>query len=178
MGLTCFCLNHFIDYLWSMENEYLIGWDEVLLFLSGGLLFVGVVLFVSRLLRPNRPSVEKLSAYESGESAVGSPWIQFNIRFYILALVFLLFEIEIVFLFPWSTVFANKDLIGQTAGAWGWAALVEMVVFVFLLALGLAYAWVKGHLDWIKPEQKVSEFKSPVPQALYDKVNERYKGGK
>lgn len=153
------------------------GWGQVMLFFAGGLLFVGLALFVSRLLRPHRPNPEKNATYESGESAVGSPWIQFNIRFYIIALIFLLFEVEIVFLFPWATVFANKELIDQTGGRWGWTAFVEMIVFVGILALGLAYAWAKGHLDWIKSEQQVSDFQSPVPKELYHKINERYKNG-
>jgi NADH-quinone oxidoreductase subunit A len=158
-----------------MQASYLEGWDDVLLFLTGGLLFLLVVLFVGKLIRPNRPNDQKLSTYESGEAAIGSPWVQFNIRFYILALIFLLFEMEIVFLFPWSTVFASEELNEQTNGAWGWFAMIEMVVFVGLLGLGLAYAWVKGHLDWVKSENRTSDFKSPVPQALYDKINERYK---
>jgi NADH-quinone oxidoreductase subunit A len=160
-----------------MQPDYLSGWGEVLLFFIGGFAFVAVALLVSRLLRPNRPNPEKLATYESGESAIGSPWIQFNIRFYVLALIFLLFEVEIVFLFPWATIFADKNLMEETDGLWGWTALVEMIIFVGILALGLAYAWVKGHLDWIKPNPETQDFKSPVPKELYDKINERYKNG-
>ncbi|MFN6944688.1 MAG: NADH-quinone oxidoreductase subunit A, partial [Cytophagaceae bacterium] len=83
--------------------------------------------------------------------------------------------VEIVFLFPWAVVFGQKELIEETNGLWGWFALGEAFLFVAILALGLAYAWVKGHLDWIKPKQEVSDFKSPVPGALYNKINERYK---
>lgn len=161
-----------------MQETYLSGWGQVMLFLAGGLLFVGMALFVSRLLRPNRPNPEKNATYESGESPVGSPWIQFNARFYIIALIFILFEVEIVFLFPWATVFADKEIMEQTDGRWGWTSLIEMILFVGILALGLAYAWAKGHLDWIKPEQKVSDYHSPVPKKLYDQINERYKNGK
>ena len=85
----------------------------ILLYIIGGSLFIVITLFVSRLIRPNRPSPEKLAPYESGEEAIGPAWIQFNIRFYIVALVFLLFEVEIIFLFPWATVFANKELIRE-----------------------------------------------------------------
>ena len=134
-----------------------------------------LALAVSSLLRPNRPSAEKLATYESGEQAVGSPWVQFNIRFYVLALIFILFEIEIVFIFPWSTIFANKELIDATDGTWGWFALIEMVVFILVLIIGLAYAWVNGHLDWMKPDQKITDFNSPVPKELYDQINQRYK---
>jgi NADH-quinone oxidoreductase subunit A len=139
---------------------------EVLLFIIGGLLFVSSALLISRLIRPSRPNPEKLASYESGEEPVGSPWIQFNVRFYVIALVFILFEVEMAFLFPWATIFSNKEL--------GWFPFVEMIIFIGLLALGLAYAWKHGHLDWIQAKQQVSDFKSPVPKELYKKVNERY----
>jgi len=141
---------------------------EVLLFIIGGLLFVTSALLVSRLIRPNRPNPEKLTSYESGEEPIGSPWIQFNVRFYVIALIFILFEVEVVFLFPWATIFSNKEL--------GWLPFIEMVIFIGLLALGLAYAWKQGHLDWIQPKQEISEFKSPVPKELYKKINEQYPG--
>ncbi len=84
------------------------------------------------------------------------------------------FEVEIVFLFPWSTVFANKELIRQTNGQWGWFALIEMMIFIAILALGLVYAWVNGYLDWIKPDPRPTEYKSPVPNELYQKINDQY----
>jgi NADH-quinone oxidoreductase subunit A len=162
-----------------MHGEvYLSAFGEVLLFIVVGIIFIVVTLFVSKLIRPHRPNPEKLSTYESGEEAIGSAWPQFNIRFYIIALIFLLFEVEIVFLFPWSTIFANKALITETKGSWGWFALVEMVIFIVVLALGLAYAWKNGHLDWVKPDPKPTPFSSPVPKAQYDALNEKYKNQK
>jgi NADH-quinone oxidoreductase subunit A len=134
-------------------------------------MFIAFTLFISKLIRPNRPNPEKLSTYESGEQPVSSAWTQFNIRFYILALIFLLFEVEIVLLFPWSTVFADKKLIEETNGAWGWMALTEAVVFILVLAIGLAYAWVNGFLDWIKPDPQPTEYKSPVPKSYYEQIN-------
>ena len=92
----------------------------------------------------------------------------------IIALVFVLFDVELVFLFPWATVFGNEVLIRETEGRWGWFALVEMLVFLGVLGLGLAYAWVKGHLDWVKPEVKKSTFVGKVPTDLYQRVNEKY----
>ncbi len=157
------------------EENYFSAFGEVLLFIIVGIIFIVVTLFVSRLIRPHRPNPEKLSTYESGEEAIGSSWPQFNIRFYIIAQIFLLFEVEIVFLYPWSTVFANKELIRETSGAWGWFSLIEMVVFILVLALGLAYAWKNGHLDWVKPNPKPTEFSSPVPKSHYDALNEKYK---
>jgi NADH-quinone oxidoreductase subunit A len=158
-----------------MEEYQLSAWGEVLLFIIVGILFVSMALLVSRLIRPNRPGVEKQTPYESGEQPVGTPWIQINTRFYIIAIVFLLFEVEVIFLFPWSVVFANKTLIAETNGAWGWFSLIEMGIFIGLLALGLAYAWAEGHLDWVKPAPEITTFSSPVPKSLYDKINERYK---
>jgi len=149
-------------------------WGEVLLFLVAGLAFVSAALLVSRILRPSRPNVEKLTPYESGEQPTGSPWVQFSARFYIIALIFLLFEVEVVFLFPWAVVFADADLIRETNGTWGWFSFVEMMIFVGVLALGLAYAWANGYLDWIRPKPDVTEFKSPVPGEMYKKINERY----
>jgi len=86
-----------------------------------------------------------------------------------------LFDVEIVFLFPWATIFGNKQLIQQTDGLWGWFTLVEMLIFMAILGLGLAYAWVKGHLDWVRPTPKSTIFKSPVASDMYQKINEKYK---
>ena len=159
-----------------MEQGYLSAFGEILLFLVGGSLFVLTTFLVSRLIRPNRPNPEKLTTYESGEEPVGSPYTQFNIRFYVVALIFLLFEVEIVFLFPWSTVFAKKEFIEQTNGQWGWFTLLEMIVFILVLALGLAYVWVNGFLDWVKPDPKPTQINSPVPRELYSQVNQKYQG--
>jgi len=157
-----------------MSEHSISNWAQVLLFIIGGLVFVSAALLVSRIIRPSRPNAEKLTSYESGEQPIGSPWIQFNVRFYVIALIFILFEVEMVFLFPWATIFSDKELISKTNGAWGWFAMTEMLIFVGLLALGLAYAWKNGHLDWIKSKPQVSDYKSPVPKELYDKINERY----
>ena len=113
-------------------------WAEVLLFLAGGLAFVTAALVVSRLIRPNRPNPEKLTPYESGEQPLGTAWVQVSTRFNVIALIFLLFEVEVVFLFPWATVFASPELITETNGAWGWFSFIEMLIFVGILALGLA----------------------------------------
>ena len=154
--------------------SYLSSFGEVLLFVIGGIVFVIIALFTSRLLRPNRPNPEKLSTYESGEDPISSAWTQFNIRFYIVALIFLLFEVEILFLFPWATVFAKKELLQETNGLWGWFSVIEVVIFIGVLALGLAYAWVNGHLDWVKPEPVPTKVQSPVPRHLYEKINHTY----
>lgn len=156
-------------------ENYFSALGQVLIFLIGGILFVTVALLISRLLRPNRPNVEKLSSYESGEQPMGSPWVQFNTRFYVIALIFLLFEVEIIFLFPWAVVFSEESRMKETGGAWGEYVLIEMIIFILLLALGLVYAWVNGHLDWVKPNPTTRDVASPVPASFYDQVNERFK---
>jgi len=148
---------------------------EVLIFLIGGITFIILALTVSRMLRPNRPNDEKLATYESGEEPVSAAWTQFNVRFYIIALIFILFEVEIVLLFPWATVFADPRLMEQTQGAWGIFAVVEALLFIIILGLGLAYAWNKGFLTWVKPSPKATPHDSPVAPELYQAINERYK---
>ena len=147
----------------------------LLLFILAAFAFIGIVLFGANLLRPNRPNVEKNSTYESGEEPVGNANVQFNSRFYVVALVFVLFDVELAFLFPWATVFGQASLIRETDGLWGWFALAEAFLFVAILALGLAYVWAKGHLDWVKPQPKLPTMETKVPADLYQKVNDRYK---
>ena len=156
-----------------MEATYLSDFGIILLFLIGGALFIVVGLFVSKLIRPDKPNPEKLAAYECGEEAMGSAWVQFNPRFYVVALIFIIFDVELVFMFPWAVVFGNRELIEATDGKWGWYALTEMVIFIAVLALGLAYAWAKGHLDWIKPKPIIPTSHSKVPTNLYQQVNQR-----
>ncbi|MGB0521939.1 MAG: NADH-quinone oxidoreductase subunit A [Flammeovirgaceae bacterium] len=146
----------------------------LLLFLIGGLIFASIGLFAASMIRPKRPNPEKLTSYECGEDPTGSAWGNFNIRFYIVALIFILFDVEIVFLFPWATVFGQQELIENTSGLWGWFSLAEMFIFLCILALGLAYAWRKGFLDWVRPQVKVEDYQSPVPPQLYEKINQQY----
>ncbi|MGB3589697.1 MAG: NADH-quinone oxidoreductase subunit A [Tunicatimonas sp.] len=157
-----------------MQNTELSGFGVILLFIIGGVSFVLITLVVARLIRPSRPNKEKLTTYESGEDPLGSAWGQFNPRFYVVALVFILFDVEIVFLFPWATVMGQPELIEQTDGTWGWFSLVEMVIFVLILALGLAYVWAKGFLDWVKPTTEISNYKSKIPVKLYEQINQKY----
>ncbi len=156
-----------------MAPGYFSDFGTLLLFLIGGAIFIVLGLFTASLIRPHRPNAEKLSTYECGEEAVGSSWVQFNPRFYVIALIFIIFDVELAFMFPWAVVFGRRDLIEATNGLWGWFALAEMFIFIGILALGLAYAWVKGHLDWIKPKPVIPTSHSPVPADLYQQVNER-----
>ncbi len=146
----------------------------ILLFIIGAFLMLTVILGIAKLLRPNKPNEQKNKSYESGEDAVGGSIISFNIRFYIVALIFVLFEVELVFLFPWSVVFGNVELLQQTSGQWAWFSLTEMFIFIFILAVGLIYAWKKGHLDWANVSQKSNDFKSEIPEELYQAINKKY----
>ena len=98
-----------------------------------------VLLGVAALVRPNRPSAQKLIAYESGVDPVGDGWSQSQVRYYIFALLFVVFDVEAVFIFPWATQLER----------YGGFGLVEMGIFVFVLLLGLVYAWRKGVLRWV-----------------------------
>jgi NADH-quinone oxidoreductase subunit A len=135
-----------------MENPEISQFGQVLLFAVGAVVFVAITLTVSRLVAPHKPNPEKGAPYECGEDPVGSSWGRFNNRFYVMGLAFLLFEAELVFLFPWSAVFAKPTV---PSAHWAWFAGVEMVVFLFVLAVGLAYLWAKGYLDWAKPKPQV-----------------------
>ena len=150
------------------------GFGTVGLFILGGLGFILIALMVGKVLRPNRPNEEKLTTYESGEDPVNNAWGQFNLRFYIIALVFILFEVELVFLFPWAVVFADVDLITVTNGLWGWFSLIETGVFIIILSVGLAYVWMNGMLTWLRPRVPISSFSSKVPKKLYDQINKKY----
>jgi NADH-quinone oxidoreductase subunit A len=123
----------------------LFDFANVLVFTALGLGFVGVNLLIGKLLRPSNPQARKLSTYECGEPAMGSAWVNFNIRFYIVALIFIIFEVEIAFIFPVATVFRR-----WVEGGAGVFALVEVLLFIGILFLGLVYAWVKGDLEWVK----------------------------
>lgn len=157
-----------------MQNNTISEFGIILLFILGALAFVLLALTFSKLVRPNRPNFEKLTSYECGEEPVGNAWAQFNVRFYIIALIFILFEVELLFIFPWATVFGDAERIKNTNGMWGWFALTEMFLFILILVLGLAYAWAKGFLDWVKPEPKIQDYHSPVPKDLYEQINRKY----
>jgi NADH-quinone oxidoreductase subunit A len=146
----------------------------ILLFIISGIIFVSLMLFIAKLIRPSRPNLEKLSTYESGEEPDGNANVRFNMRFYVIALIFVLFDVELIFLFPWATVFGNQHLIDVTNGMWGWFSIMEMFIFVGILVLGLAYAWVKGHLDWVRPEIQKPDYQSKIPASAYENVNRKY----
>jgi len=133
---------------------------------------VGFAFFVTRILSPNNPNPEKLTSYECGEETVGSAWMPFNSRFYVIALIFLLFDVEMVFILPWATVFGDHAM-SKADQRWGWLSLTEMFIFLGILILGLVYVWVKGDLDWIKPNVIKPTVDTQVPASLYEKLNKQ-----
>lgn len=158
-----------------LSTQHMISeFGVILLFIFAAIALIAIMLTLAKIIRPHRPNEEKLTTYESGEDPVGNANVQFNVRFYVIAIVFLLFEVELIFLFPWAVVFGQENLIRQTDGLWGWFSLVEMSVFVGVLILGLAYAWSKGYLDWVRPRPQLPDVQTKVPSQLYQKINEKY----
>ena len=120
-------------------SPFLRSYLTVVWFGLAAFLVAGLLLGISALLRPNKPTREKLLTYESGVDPVGEGWSQSQVRYYIFALLFVVFDVEAVFIFPWATQLERYGTFG----------LVEMGVFVFVLLLGLLYAWRKGVLRWV-----------------------------
>ena len=154
------------------SQSILSDFGNALIFIIGAMVFVAGGLLTYMILRPYRPSEQKDTVYECGEDAIGDSWGNFNVRFYIIALIFLLFDVEIAFLFPWATVFGNAQYIQETNGLWGWFSLFEVFTFISILTLGLVYAWVKGYLDFETIKTTESNYKGSVPQKLYDDFNQ------
>ncbi|MFZ4863497.1 NADH-quinone oxidoreductase subunit A [Sphingobacterium sp. Mn56C] len=148
------------------------AYGSILLMGMIGFLLVCLTIFLAKILAPHKPNPIKNSTYECGEETVGSAWLQFNPRFYVIALVFLLFDVELIFIFPWATVFGNKDFI-HIDSRWGWFTLVEMAIFLSILIIGLVYVWKRGDLNWIKPKHRLPVTTVNIPSAAYKTLNER-----
>ncbi|MCC7402898.1 MAG: NADH-quinone oxidoreductase subunit A [Bdellovibrionales bacterium] len=111
----------------------------IFLFILLAALFVTGGLVASRLVAPHRPGRVKNRPYECGNKSVGPAWVQFNVAYYLLALLFLVFDVEAAFLFPWALAFRGA----------GWVGFLEVLIFVGVLGVGLLYAWKKGALEWV-----------------------------
>jgi NAD(P)H-quinone oxidoreductase subunit 3 len=107
--------------------------------LAAGFIFVIVTMTLVSILSPHRRTKEKLQTYESGETPIGSAWVQYPLGFYIFALLFVAFDVDIVFIISWAVIFKQLSLFG----------FFEILIFIIILALGLAYAWRKGVIRWI-----------------------------
>ncbi|HUP68719.1 MAG TPA: NADH-quinone oxidoreductase subunit A [Acidimicrobiales bacterium] len=120
-------------------SQFLRGYLSVLIFGGAAVAMVGAMLGAGSLIRPTRPQPQKYISYESGVDPVGTGWSQSQVRYYIFALLFVMFDVEAVFIFPWAIQLEALGVFG----------LVEMLIFIVILALGLVYAWRKGVLRWV-----------------------------
>ena len=120
-------------------SAFLRNYLTVVIFVVAAVGLLSLFLGIGSVVRPNRPSSQKYIPYESGVDPVGEGWSQSQIRYYVFALLFVMFDVEAVFIFPWATRL-------ETYGGFG---LLEMFVFVLILLLGLVYAWRKGVLRWV-----------------------------
>ncbi|MEQ1909339.1 MAG: NADH-quinone oxidoreductase subunit A [Vicinamibacterales bacterium] len=114
------------------------GWLSIVLMIALGLLFAVPSVLLSKVLGPSKPTPEKLAPYECGMPPVGSAHERMSVKFYLVAMIFLLFDIEVAFLYPWAM--ALREL--------GWPGFVQVVLFMLLLLAGYIYVWRKGALDW------------------------------
>jgi len=113
----------------------------IIIFIGLAVALIGLPLGLQYILSPRKnKGGDKLISYECGEIPEGSAWVQFNIRFYVIALIFLIFDVEIVFLFPWAVVYQELGLL----------AFIEAFIFVLILIVGFVYVWAKGDLEWVK----------------------------
>src|SRR3989338_4785997 len=110
----------------------------IVLFAVVGVIFAVLPLLLQRVVAPRKPSAIKNSAYECGLESTGDPWVRFRVQYYIYALLFVIFDVEVAFIYPWAV--ALKGL--------GVFALIEMVIFLGILLVGFLYAWKKGGLEW------------------------------
>ncbi|HZN44632.1 MAG TPA: NADH-quinone oxidoreductase subunit A [Nitrospiraceae bacterium] len=118
--------------------EYLTRYFPVLVFIFVALGFGVVTLLLSYVVQPKYPEPEKLSAYECGSEPFSDARMPFPVRYYIFAMLFVIFDVEVIFLYPWAVVFNKIGLIG----------LIEMMIFIALFVVAYAYAWRKGALEW------------------------------
>lgn len=131
----------------------------VAILMAFAVIMVVGALLVGRILRPKNPTKLKLDPYECGEAPVGDAWANFNVRFYVVALIFIIFDVEGALMFPVATIFRKFNSIGA-----GGVVLVSLLIFVGVLIEGIVYCWSKGDLDWVKsfqvsPEDSVKEVK-------------------
>jgi len=148
----------------------------ILVFLAVGTLFLLANLGLGKMIRPNRPSVAKGEIYECGEKPVGTAWIQFDLRFYVVALLFVIFDVEMAFFFPWAVVFGSANRAGDaslseadrlgaantlapgtttapdtdTMQLFAQFAFAEFLIFFAILLVGFAYLWRRGDLEWVR----------------------------
>ncbi len=132
----------------------LFQYAHVLIGFLFGMVFVAAQVFVLvRILSPRVEEENKGTTYECGEPAVGEAWVRFDMRFYTMALIFLIFSVEAIFLFPWAAVYNDLMKIMKDTGN-PWFPFIEVFLFVVILVVGLVYVWKKGDMDWVKASMK------------------------
>ncbi|MCJ7830826.1 MAG: NADH-quinone oxidoreductase subunit A [Desulfobacterales bacterium] len=133
----------------NVHSRFVIG---VLLFVAAGISMGLGTLLLGKLIRPRNPGGLKDEIYECGEPTIGPAWVQFDLRFYVVAIVFIVFDVEIAMLYPWAVAY-----LPSVAQGVGGAVFLEMLFFFGLLVLGFLYLWRFGYLDWVR-------YSSPTPQ--------------
>ena len=127
---------------------------SVTIFVAFGAAFVLVNMVMGWFARPQIPNPEKAAVYECGEPTIGSSWVQFDLRFYIVALVYLIFDVEVALFYPWAVAYGNAPAlandIGMTTSTLRGVAIVDMLFFFGVLLVGFAYLWRFGYLDWVR----------------------------
>lgn len=127
---------------------------SITLFIIVGAVFVYLNLLVGKFVRPSLPNPEKLTIYECGEPTLGTSWVQFDLRFYIVALVFLVFDVEVALFYPWAVAYGSATEMAQKLGMTTFeirsVALIDMLFFFGVLLVGFAYLWKFGYLDWVR----------------------------
>ena len=133
---------------------------SITIFVAFGAAFVLINLVVGALARPQIPNPEKAAVYECGEPSIGSSWVQFDLRFYIVALVFLIFDVEVALFYPWAVAWGSAAELGESLGLTPFqirqVALVDMLFFFGVLLVGFAYLWRFGYLDWVRSAANTS----------------------
>ena len=130
-----------------------LNYSPIIIYTILAIIMVLLPLVIQSLISPrNNKGGSKLTSYECGEIPEGSAWVKFNVRFYVIALIFIIFDVEVIFLFPWAVVFQSL-----TESGFGLLAFIEMFIFVLILIVGFAYVWVEGDLDWVKMKLKYGE---------------------
>jgi NADH-quinone oxidoreductase subunit A len=127
---------------------------SITLFLGFAIVMVFAGLFASSLIAPKLPNPQKSAVYECGETAIGTGWVQFDLRFYIVALVYLIFDVEVALFYPWAVVYGDAEALAKSLGMTAFevrqVALVDMLFFFGVLMVGFAYLWRFGYLDWVR----------------------------
>ncbi len=133
-----------------MPDQYALNWAAAIIAVVVGVVAIGVMFGMSALMAPRRPSPEKAIPYESGIRPTPYSWSQFHIRYYVFAILFLIFDVEAVFLFPWAVVFmtVKQGVPTLFTQAMANAVFYEMFLFIAMLFFGIVYAWRKGMLQW------------------------------